>query len=251
MSTLEEQSDITADTISEGAVEILQREGGYRFGLDAVLLATDLPELPEAPTIVELGAGQGAVSLCVANRMSDAEILAVERQESLYELLVRNIERNRLGDRLEAICADIRAHRDVLESHRADLVLCNPPYYREGERRTSDDRERAAARNELAGTLTDFVRAAQYVLDQRGRLKVIVPPLRLGDLYAAVEPTDLSFESIRFFHSRRGEDAYLVEAVARRGGAPDVRIRPPLYVYDGEDYGPEVRRRIDEAGAET
>lgn len=247
----EEQAGVTVDTISGGAIEILQREEGYRFGLDGVLLATELPDLPEAPTIVELGAGQGVVALCIASRIDHAAVTAFEVQETLFELLEANIARNELGDRVEAIRGDVRQFQDLLEPHSADLVVCNPPYYRQGERRMSDDEERAVARNELEGTLVDFVQAAHYVLDQRGRLKLILPPLRLGDLYAAAEPTDLSFESLRFFHSRRDSDAYLVEALLRRGGAPDVRIRPPLYVYAfEEEYGPEVRKRIDEAGAQ-
>lgn len=245
---MSDDSAITRDTISEEAITVFQRENGYRFGLDAVLLATDLPEISEGPTIVELGAGQGVVSLCVATRFATSRVVAVERQDSLYELLVRNIEENGLGDRVEPMHADLRDFRELFDPHSAELVLCNPPYYRHGERRMSEDAERAAARHEVEGTLADFVRAAQYVLDQRGYLKVIIPPLRLGDLYAAAEETDLSFEAIRFFHSREGEDAYLVEALLRRGGAADVRIRSPLFVYAGDgEYGPEVQSRIDGA----
>lgn len=243
------KEDVTRDTISDGALTILQREEGYRFGIDAVLLATDLPEFPADGTVVELGAGQGVVALCVASRHPDLSVVAVERQDSLFELLRANIEENDLGDRVTALRGDVREIEELLSSHTADLVLCNPPYYREGQRRVSEDGERAAARNELAGTLADFVDAAQYVLDQRGRLKLIIPPIRIRDLYRAVEGTDLSFESVRFFHSRDDEDAYLGEYVLRRGGAPDVRVRSPLIVYDGEgSYAPEVRARIDSAG---
>jgi tRNA1(Val) A37 N6-methylase TrmN6 len=115
----------------------------------------------------------------------------------------------------------------------------------------SDDPERAAARHELAGDLSDFVRAAQYVATQRGRFKTIVPPIRLDDLVEAVADTDFSLEWMRFFHSREASDAYLLEVVMRRGGAADVSIRPPLIVYDGPDYTDEVRSRIDSAARVT
>jgi len=243
------QDGVTRDTISEGALTIAQREEGYRFGIDAILLATDLPDVPADGTVVELGAGQGVVALCIASRHPDLSVVAVERQESLFELLRTNLEQNDLGDRVTAVRGDVRNIDDRLSSHTADLVVCNPPYYREGQRRVSEDAERAAARNELAGTLGDFIDAAQYVLDHRGRLKLIVPPIRTRDLYRSVETTDFSFETARFFHSRRGEDAYLAEYVLRRGGAPDVRVRSPLFLYDGDgEYGAEVRRRIDAAG---
>lgn len=242
-----ERRELTQDTIAEESLALWQHTDGYRFGLDGVLLATDLPAFDETGRIVELGAAQGAVALCIASRHPGAEVVAVERQDSLYELLERNIEENDLAGRVEPRHADIREFRDLFEPHSADLVVCNPPYFRAGERRTSDDAQRAAARHELAGTLADFVRAAQYVLDQQGSLKLIVPPLRVGDLYAAANQTDLSFVSMRYFHSREGDDAYLAECVLRRGGAPDIQVRSPLFVYDGSEYGTEVRERIDHA----
>jgi tRNA1Val (adenine37-N6)-methyltransferase len=243
--------DITRDTLADGALTILQGADGFRFGIDAVMLATDLPEFDPQGTVVDLGAGQGAVGLSVAVSNPDAEVICLERQPSLLELLRENIRINDLQERVEAREGDVREYRESLEPHSADLVVCNPPYYRAGERRPGANDERAAARIEMHGTLNDFVDAAAYVLDQRGRLKIIVPPLRLGDLYAAAAETDLSFETMRYYHARPDEDAYLVECVLRRGGAPDVRVRPPLYQYgrEGSEYGPEVQQRLASLGA--
>ncbi|MFB6350391.1 MAG: methyltransferase, partial [Bradymonadaceae bacterium] len=93
---------MTRDTIAEGALTIYQREDGYRFGLDAVLLATDLPGFDETGRIVELGAAQGIVALSLASQHPEADVLAVERQDSLFELLEQNIRENDLADRVEA-----------------------------------------------------------------------------------------------------------------------------------------------------
>ncbi len=242
----ENTNQITRDRVGQGALTILQHKRGYRFGLDALLLATDLPEMGEAPSVVELGAAHGVVSLCIAWQYPGAQVLGVERQTSLFDLLHRNIELNDLDERVSAVQADVREYREHLEPHSAELVVCNPPYFRKGARRPSANAQRAAARHELHGGLADFVDAACYVLEQRGRLKIILPPIRLADLIAAADATDLAFESMRFFHSRADTDAYLVESVLRRGGAPDLKVRPPLYIYkNAEDYTDEVQRRID------
>jgi tRNA1Val (adenine37-N6)-methyltransferase len=242
------QSQTTRDILGDEKLSVVQHERGYRFGLDALLLATDIPELGDHPTVVELGAAQGIVSLCVACQHPDAHVIAVERQDSLFGLLEQNITENKLDDHIEAVHGDVRKFRDILEPHSADLVVCNPPYFRKEERRPSADAERAAARHELHGQLADFVDAARYVLDQRGRLKIILPPIRLADLIAAADQTDLGFESMRFFHSRRDTSAYLVESVLRRGGAPDLEVRPPLYIYqNADDYTREVQQRIEQA----
>lgn len=247
--------ELTRDALGDGSIELLQRTDGYRFGLDAVLLATDLPQIPPEATIVELGAGQGAVSLSIASQYPDARIIALERRRSLYDLLVRNIELNGLDARIEARHGDLRDHRELFEPHTADLLVANPPYYRSGERRPPADDEKADARHERHGTLADFIDAAAYILDQRAHLNIIVPPLRLTDLLQSLDTTDLSVDHLRFYHSRADQDAYLVECVARRGGASDMAIRPPLIVYGdedatdpGRDYGPEVRRRLRAIG---
>lgn len=239
---------ITRDVVSNGLLELLQHRRGYRFGLDSLLLATDLPAVPKDATIVDLGAAQGTVGLCIARRRSSSRVICVERQPQLAELLRQNIEYNALDDRVEARQVDLREFRDQLDAHSADLVVCNPPYYRRGQRRPSTHAERAAAHHELHGTLADFINAAAYVLEQRGWLKVIIPPIRMSDLIEASGSTDLSLHTMRFFHSRATEDAYLLEVVLRRGGSPDVRVRPPLYIYrNEEDYSKEVQSRIDRA----
>jgi len=240
-------AELTRDAVSDGALYIYQSKNGYRFGLDAVLLATDLPQLPADPVIYDLGAGHGAVGLMIANRRKDAHVTCVELQFSLFELLKKNVRENGLEGRVHTIRDDVRNHRSGLEAHAADLVVCNPPFYRVGQGRISPIAERAAAHQEMNGTLRDFVAAAQYVAKPGGRLKIILPPLRLADLVEAVGRTDLRGEWMRFVHGRESEDAYLMECVFRRGGAREFHVRPPLYVHDGDAFSSEVRNRFDTA----
>ena len=61
----------------------------------------------------------------------------------------------------------------------------------------------------------------------------------------AAKTTDLREESLRFYHTNRDEDAYLVQYRWRRGRAPDFAIRPPLYIYQADRvYSREVADRI-------
>jgi tRNA1Val (adenine37-N6)-methyltransferase len=237
----------TIDVISD-RLKIRQSRKGYRFGLDALLLSTDLPELGEdAPVIYELGAGQGAVSLSIASREPSWRVVAIERQPQLFEHLRENITLNAL-ENVEARELDLRDHRDALEPHVADLVLFNPPYFPEGARRPSANLERAGAHIELHGGIGDFMAAACYVLKHRGWLKLILPPFRLPELLSVLPGLDIKLVSLRFFHADPAQDAYLFECVLRRGGALDVRIITPLFIR-GEDgcYTDEVAGRL--AGA--
>lgn len=241
---------LTRDVVSDGALVIQQSESGYRFGLDAVLLATDLPHIPLEGRVVELGAGTGAVGLMVAKRRRDVTVQALEVQQSLYELLLVNIRENQLEDRVAALKGDVRQHQLLLSAHSADLVLMNPPYYRIGQGRVSPNRERAAAHQELHGTLRDFIVAAQYVLKPRGFLKLVLPPIRLSDLLFEVRKTDFSPQSARFIHAKPGRDAYLMEWVFRRGGSQQLSVLPPLVLNEDGGFTPEVRNRFASAAIE-
>jgi tRNA1Val (adenine37-N6)-methyltransferase len=241
---------LTRDVVSDGALVIQQAEDGYRFGLDAVLLATDLPDLPQGGHVVDLGAGSGAVGLMVAKRRPDVSVIGLEVQQGLYELLTVNIRHNGLESRVSAIKGDVRQHQLLLTPHSADLVLMNPPYYRTGQGKMSPNRERAAAHQELHGTLRDFVVAAQYVAKPRGYLKVVIPPMRLPDLLQEIGKGDFAPVSARFVHAKPGRDAYLMEWVFRRGGARQLVVRPPLVLDEGEGFTPEVRDRFAGAALE-
>ena len=240
----------TRDVVFGGEVKLWQSKKGYRFGLDALLLATDLPELvceaPEKPRVLELGAGQGAVALTIARQHQDWEILALERQPALLEHLQENILENELKN-VGVISGDLREYRRLLDPQCIDLVVANPPYYALGSRRPSENKERAAARHELFGGITDFLAAAIYALKPRGLAKVILPPLRLHEALNAASTTDLRLQSLRFYHTDKEADAYLVEIIWRRGAAPDVQIKPPLYIYADASaglYSPEVAQRL-------
>lgn len=238
--------DCTEDVISD-QLRILQRVQGYRFGLDALLLATELP--CAFGRVCELGAAQGPVILSILSRYPKAQGLAVELQPSLLELLRRNIALNALEpERVSVLEADVSAPKGVIPPHWADLVVFNPPYFPPSKRDPSELEERAIARHELRATLGDFMRCAQYVLKPRGWLKLIIPPWRLLDLLSATTPLDLAPVSMRMVHASPLQDAYLIEVIMRRSARADLRVESPLFVR-GEDhyYTQEVAARL--AGA--
>ncbi len=233
----------TIDRLAD--LNIKQSRQGFRFGMDAVLLATDLPSLPPNPKILELGAGQGTVSLGIARQLPECEVWALERQESLFELLCENIEKNGLGAKVHAMHADLRQIKDLLPSHSMDLVVSNPPFYKVGEGLHSPNDERANAHSEFFGGLQDFIDAARYALKPRGRMKVVLPPRRLNDLFECVQGTDLGLETLRWLHPRAGEPAYLFEAVLRRNSKRTLEVQAPLVIHEGDGFTLEIQNRLE------
>lgn len=171
---------LSFDRIYDRDTVIAQRRDGYRFSIDALLLSWFATE--QAPARVtrslDLGAGSGVVSILLKRRGLNGVIDAVERQNSLFSLLVRNISLNRLDAFVFPILKDIRRLRDINE--RYDLVCFNPPYRSADSGRAAPDKERAAARHELFGALDDFLRIGKLALKKKGRLFFVYPAERLA-----------------------------------------------------------------------
>ena len=111
--------DLTEDSLLGGRVRLRQPQVGLRAGHDAVLLAAAVPARP-GERVLELGCGSGAAFLCLAARVPDLDIVAVEREPALAalardnaELLAMSGPRNPYGGRLGV----------VEEGALADLLL--------------------------------------------------------------------------------------------------------------------------------
>src|SRR5262245_40474818 len=94
------------DTFLDGRVKARQPQTGFRSGTDAVLLAAAVPARP-GDTALELGAGSGAPSLCLAARVPDVAVTGVEIDAALAALARENAAASGLGARFAA--ADIFA----------------------------------------------------------------------------------------------------------------------------------------------
>ena len=123
----------TEDALLNGRVRLLQPRRGHRAGSDAVLLAAALRPLA-GETVVDLGAGTGAVGLMMA-ASGAAEVVFVERDPALAALCRRNIALNGLTGRARVIEADILHMRDGRCADppiAADIVVTNPPFLEPG-----------------------------------------------------------------------------------------------------------------------
>ena len=169
---------ITRDCMLDGTVAIAQPKSGFRVGTDAVFLAASVGV--NRGRILDLGAGVGGVSLCLATRLNKVQITAVELDPVLVALAQKNIVTNGFDDRLRVLTGDIQALPPVLGSS-FDHVISNPPYhFATGTK--SQNRRRALAHMGDGLTLDDWVKAAMWAAKPRGRISFICRADRAGEL---------------------------------------------------------------------
>ena len=74
-------------------------------------------------SVVDLGAGSGALSLAIATEAENARVIAVEKSADAIIWLKRNV--SRIDEKVRIVEGDVS---EVLIGVKCDLVIANPPY---------------------------------------------------------------------------------------------------------------------------
>jgi tRNA1Val (adenine37-N6)-methyltransferase len=221
--------DETADTLFGGEIQVLQGKKGYRFSIDAILLA-GFVWLRRKDRVIDLGTGVGIVPLILSKRGEEAaQIVGVEIQKELAALAKRNVLINGCEDLITIYEVDIKELNDTFSPSSFDVLVTNPPYYGISSGRINPHSQKAIARHEITCTIDDVLQASCYLLKEGGRIFIIYPAQRAVTLLA------------RWIYSREGEDARFILTEAHKGGGEGVEVMPPLFIYSAQgSYTPEM-----------
>ena len=174
---------VTHDHLLNEAVKITQPVDGYRVGTDAVLLAAAISTA--SGRVLDLGAGVGGVSLCLAHRHNELQITAVEKHADLAALAQENGEVNGVANRLRVLTTDIRELPSVVAGS-FDHVVSNPPYHNShGTRPRNADRALAHMGDDTE--MVDWVRAAVWAAKPRAKITFICRADRVPELISLFE----------------------------------------------------------------
>ena len=207
-------------------LRLIQRTTGLTFGTDALLLAGYMEG--RLGRGMELGSGTGIISMLAITRGKLSLVTAVELQQVYADLTGRNAELNGLSDRLVTVCMDVR---DLKAEGTYDTVFTNPPYMRTDSGRANVSGEKNIARHEVAGDISDFIRAAKGVLRFGGSFYAVYRPDRLTDLISAMRAEGIEPKRMTFVHSDAEHEPSVVLIEGRAGGKGGMRITPPLIIY--------------------
>jgi tRNA1Val (adenine37-N6)-methyltransferase len=230
----------TADKLMEGSVLVLQKEKGYRFSIDAILLAQFI-HLARHDCACDLGTGSAVIPIILSKRNDRVKLAGVEIQDELADMAMRNVRLNDLEHSVRIYKGDIKKIGDLFDQGSFQCVFFNPPYRRMNSGRINPDREKAIARHEIEGTVDDFLSAARYLLSEGGSVYVIYPATRSVELIFGMRKMALEPKRIRMVHSNNCSRAQFILAEGIKGGGEELHIMPPLFIYnDGGSYSEEM-----------
>ncbi|CAM3673009.1 tRNA1(Val) (adenine(37)-N6)-methyltransferase [Marinicrinis lubricantis] len=227
------------DDLLNQNLKIIQSEEVFSFSVDAVLLSR-FCSVPVRGRIVDLCSGNGVIPLLLSVR-SKAHITGVEIQERLVEMARRNVRLNRLEERIEIVHEDLKQYHLQSGYGQFDLVTVNPPYLPPGSGDRNMNEHVAIARHEIKCTLEDVIAACGRLAKSGGKVAIVHRPSRLADICTYMRKYKMEPKRIRLVHPKKEAEANMVLIEAIRDGKPDLRVLPPLIVYnDQQQYCDEL-----------
>jgi tRNA1(Val) A37 N6-methylase TrmN6 len=213
-----------------GRVAVRQTPDGFRSGLDAVMLAAAVPACA-GDQVLELGAGSGAASLCLAARVVGCRVTAVEIDAALAGLVRENAVSNCAA--VDAACADIFALPSALKREYAH-VFCNPPFH-DGEASPDPSRDRALRDT---GRFADWMETGLKRTVSGGTFTTILRADRLGDALAALPPVGIAIFPL---WPRTGEPAKRVIVQVMKGARAPLALLAGLVLHEADGrYTPQA-----------
>ena len=233
----------TMDSIGFGGMKLIQGNG-FRYGVDAVLLVGFTAgetggrgmKRRRAPRILELGCGNGIVSLILSHKIPESTMLGMEIQTKEAERARRNARINHLGE--------------TALPEKFNAVVTNPPYFRRGGAIPNDASAKYIARHETSADLDDFIRAAATQLDREGEFFMVHRPDRLVDICCSMRAQGMEPKELQLVmpFPETKPNILLIHGV--KGANSELRVLPPIHVREKDGRYSDLIQRIYERNRE-
>ncbi|MBO8164856.1 MAG: tRNA1(Val) (adenine(37)-N6)-methyltransferase [Brevibacillus sp.] len=221
-------------------LKIIQSDEVFCFSMDAVLLAR-FASVPKRGRVMDLCTGNGAIPLIMSTRSREAVFEGLEIQQRLYDMAHRNVLLNGLEERICMHHGDVKQAVERFGSGQYDLITCNPPYMPAASGEINRRDHFAIARHEILLTLEDVIRVSSRLAKNGGKVALVHRATRLVDIITLMRQYQIEPKRMRLVYPRRDAEPNMVLIEGIRGGRPELRIQPPLIVYErGEEYCEEL-----------
>ncbi|MFD2115490.1 tRNA1(Val) (adenine(37)-N6)-methyltransferase [Paenibacillus yanchengensis] len=218
------------DLMTSSGLKIIQSKEVFSFSLDAVLLAR-FANVPTKGKIADLCTGNGVIPILLSDRTT-ASIDAIEIQPRLVDMARRSVAWNNLSEQITVIEHDLRTYPSTIGNTVYDAVTVNPPYMTVQSGEIKGNEHYAIARHEVLCTIDDVANTCNKILRPGGKLFMVHRPSRLLDIMEALRRWRLEPKKIQFVHPNEQTPANIVLIEALRDGKPELKVMPPIVVYD-------------------
>ena len=198
--------------------KMIVEEKGLKITEDAILLSEFMKKyfsrkgknLKGEKSFLEIGAGQGIISLLLSELNIISKIFAVEIQEEVFAALKKNIEINDLNGKIIPINKNIKN-----VNGEYDFIFSNPPYKKTSSGKMPENEMKRISKYEILLTLEELILEIRRLLKNYGEFFVVVPNSRLNDVFRCIYENRLNVLSVKVNKYKKVD---LVVVHGKKGG---------------------------------
>lgn len=234
--------DESIDDLQLNGLQLIQKEQGFRFGVDAVLLS-HFANVKKKHRVIDLCTGTGIVSFLVYGKYKPQEVIGLEIQDDMVEMANRSSKLNDTSDIVKFVQGDLKDKALLDSLGRFDVVTVNPPYKLNNAGILNPNDKLAIARHEIMCNLEEVIVSARRLLKDNGRMFIVHRPERLADIFGLMRKYKIEPKRVRLVQPNTKKAPNIVLVEGQRDGGTFLKWEETLYVYDDNgNYSEEINR---------
>ena len=224
-------------------LKIIQNKKGFCFGIDSILLSDFAKKIKKDSNILDLGTGNGIISILLCEKILLKKIIGIEIQKEVFELAKKNIKLNKLENKFEIINENILNLNNIFEKNTFDAIVTNPPYKKKNTGIKNEKETKIIARHETTATLEDFIKISKDLLKDKGEFYMVHRPDRLVDILNIMRNYKIEPKILRFVYSNVNSEPKLILIKGIKNAKPFLKIEKNLYIYnENGEYTDEIKK---------
>ena len=234
--------DEGVDDLQLNGLRLIQKQQGFRFGVDEVLLS-HFANIKNKHRVIDLCTGTGIVPFLAYGKYEPKEVVGLEIQEDMVEMANRSSILNDTTDVVKFVQGDLKDKALLDSLGKFDVLTVNPPYKLNNAGIVNPNDKLAIARHEVMCTLEDVIIAARRLLKDNGRMFIVHRPERLADIFVLMRKHKIEPKRVRMVQPNTKKAPNIVLVEGQRDGGAFLKWEETLYVYDDNgNYSEEIDR---------
>lgn len=232
----------TNDLFDYENMKIIQDKNNFKFSLDSILLAEFVDNVDNSDLVLDLCAGNAAVSLILSYYYSN-KIYAFEVQKKICELAEESIIINQKQKQIEIVNDDVKNIKKYFPGNIFGVIVANPPYFKYNKNSIiNDNLEKSIARHEIMLKLEELFQVVSFSLKNNGCFYLVHMPERLEEILFLCEKYKLIAKKIQFVYTKNDKSANIVLIKCIKGANNSLIVNPPLFISEYKSYKNIFRR---------
>ncbi len=148
--------------------DLKQSDSLQKMGSDTMLLGASV--IGHFKQVLDVGTGTGILALMMAQKNTDANVIAIEPHLLSYKEAEFNFKQSQFSNKLKIENCKLQTFNTP---QKFDLIISNPPYYENST--LSEKNNRNSARHTIDLPIVDFYKYSSQLLADDGLIHLIFP----------------------------------------------------------------------------